>query len=122
MKALLAVLLLLGVELAVFGSPLAGPSAGRAPLFPGGPAVLPMTFAHGDHGSVGCVTCHHEFRDRAFGQPCVACHATDARVAHAFEAQFHALCRSCHETERAAGRAAGPTRRCDACHLPDDAF
>ncbi|PZQ51202.1 MAG: class III cytochrome C family protein [Rhodovulum sulfidophilum] len=122
MKGLLAFLLLAGVTLAVFGSPLADPRARRTPLVPGGPAILPMTFAHDTHGTVGCVTCHHEFTDRDFRRTCLACHVTDAAVAPRLEEQFHALCRDCHATERAAGHPAGPTRRCDACHLPDARF
>lgn len=122
MKLLLAALFALGIALVVFGSPFADPVAGRAPRFGGSLPVLPMTFAHGDHTSVGCVTCHHEFVDRSLGQTCMACHVTDRRVTGRLEDQFHGLCRSCHVREDAAGKPAGPTRRCRDCHHPDDAF
>ena len=112
MKALLALLLLLGGAIVVLGLPWADPGARRAPRFGGTTPILAMTFAHSDHPAVACTTCHHEFRDGRRSLPCMTCHVTDPTVAPLLEAQFHDLCRSCHVEERAAGKVAGPTRRC----------
>ena len=81
-----------------------------------------MTFVHGDHRGIPCASCHHEFVDGTTGSTCIDCHVTDPNVSPHLEAQFHDLCRTCHLTERGAGKEAGPTRRCIACHLPDDQF
>jgi len=107
---------------AVLGLPGADPGARRAPRFGGTAPILAMTFAHSDHPAVACTTCHHEFRDGRRSLPCMTCHVTDPTVAPLVEARFHDLCRSCHVEERAAGKVAGPTRRCVDCHLPDEAF
>lgn len=81
-----------------------------------------MTFVHDDHLGVSCATCHHEFVDGTTGSSCLNCHVQDPEVAPLLEQQFHTLCRSCHVEKEAAGEASGPTRRCIACHLPDDQF
>ncbi|AGT10758.1 cytochrome c3 family protein [Paracoccus aminophilus] len=120
MKWLLLALLIGGGALVAFGPP--GPRPVRGDQFGRGSWALPMTFAHKDHGSVTCATCHHEFAKRIPGPSCVTCHLTDAKVAPLFEEQFHNLCRSCHVEDHAAGKAAGPTRRCLSCHLPDNKF
>lgn len=122
MKRLLTALFVIGLALAAFGPPGPGPVARRAVLFGGDRPILPMTFVHNDHGSVPCASCHHEFVDGTVGASCINCHLTDPKVAPLLEAQFHALCRSCHVEENAAGKASGPTRSCIACHLPDDRF
>lgn len=119
MKWGLLAALLLGAALVAFGPP--GAVAERAPRYGGTTPILAMTFAHSDHFAVvACKTCHHEFADRLMGLPCMTCHVTDAKVSGKLEEQFHTLCRSCHVEERAAGKPSGPTRRCIACHLPDD--
>lgn len=120
MKWILALLLLIGVAVVVFGPP--GSKPERGSQFGRGTDVLPMTFAHRDHNSVKCATCHHEFVKRIPGPSCVTCHLTDTSVAPLFEHQFHTLCRDCHAKEHAAGNKAGPTRRCLSCHLPDHEF
>ncbi len=105
-----------------YGLPGADPGIRRAPRFGGTMPVLPMTFLHEDHVTSNCVTCHHEFQDGRRQKPCMTCHVTDPEVMPLLEAQFHDLCRTCHATEHAAGRPAGPTRRCISCHMPDDHF
>ena len=83
--------------------------------------LLPLTFAHADHVSVNCVLCHHNFIDRTGAGLCLDCHKTDPAVNALIETQFHDLCRDCHVEKQAQGKAAGPTRACDACHTADDA-
>lgn len=122
MKWVLAALLIAGVALVALGLPFGGVQPERAPRFGGDLAVLPMTFAHESHFGMACARCHHEFAERLAGPSCMACHATDPKVAPLLEAQFHELCRSCHVTEHVAGNPSGPTRRCVACHLDDQAF
>ena len=122
LKLLLAAVFLAGLGLVVFGTPFAPAGIERAPRFGGTLPVLPMRFALADHTGVGCVTCHHEFVDRRMDRGCMACHVTDAKVAPLLEDQFHGLCRSCHVSEHAAGKPAGPTRRCQDCHRPDAHF
>ena len=122
LKILLAVLFVAGLELVVSGSPVAPPGIERAPRFGGTLPVLPMRFAHADHTGVGCISCHHEFAERRMDRGCMNCHVTDATVAPMLEDQFHGLCRSCHVAEQAAGHPAGPTRRCQDCHRPDEQF
>jgi hypothetical protein len=119
-KWFLALLLVVGVGLVVAGPPPPVPTAHRAVVSGAGRPILPMTFFHDDHLGVFCATCHHEFVDGTTGSSCIDCHVTDPAVSALLEQQFHDLCRSCHVEERAAGKDAGPTRSCIACHLPDD--
>lgn len=122
MKWILAGLFVLGLVLVVVGPPPPVRTAHRAVVAGAGRPILPMTFVHDDHRGVPCATCHHEFVDGTIGSTCIDCHVTDPKVSALLERQFHDLCRSCHVAERAAGKAAGPTRSCIACHLPDDRF
>lgn len=122
MKWMLAALFLLGAALVVWGPAPGVQSAERDRRAAGGHPILPMSFAHGDHGAIPCTTCHHNFVDENRGRSCIDCHLTDARVAPLFEEQFHDLCRSCHVGEHAAGRISGPTRRCISCHVADNRF
>lgn len=122
MKPGLAAAFLLLLWLVAFGVPGIGPDIHRLTVPGTESAVLPMTFAHNDHFSVPCADCHHEFVDGTSGPPCLACHVTDLSVAPLFEAQFHGLCRSCHEKEEAQNKHSGPTRRCLSCHVADTAF
>jgi len=123
MKWLLAALLLLGAGLVVWG-PMPGIQPAKRSLRAGGiSSVLELTYAHGDHASIPCTTCHHNFVEKnRGGGSCIDCHLTDAKVAPLFEVQFHTLCRSCHVEDRAAGKKAGPTRRCISCHVADNKF
>lgn len=122
MKWILVALMLIGIALVVLGPPGAPKSAERKKPFENADPLLPMTFAHSDHFDVACATCHHEFVDGTAGLPCIACHATDAKVAHMLEQQFHSLCRTCHVREQASGKPSGPTRSCLDCHLPGSGF
>jgi len=82
--------------------------------------LLPLTFAHVDHRSVNCITCHHNFVDSTGQGLCIDCHKTNAKVREQIEPMFHALCRDCHVAKRAAGDDAGPVRRCGDCHTADE--
>lgn len=86
-----------------------------------GRALLPMNFAHADHGEINCVQCHHNFTDEVgFGTDCLLCHQIDASVAHLVEQQFHDLCRGCHQQRQRDGEPGGPVRACRECHTGDD--
>lgn len=85
---------------------------------PGG--VLPMTFAHADHVQQNCLVCHHNYVDDTGDGACMFCHVADERVANLLERQFHDLCMGCHIDEQSKGGEHGPTRRCVACHLPEE--
>lgn len=121
-KWLLATLFLLGSVLVALGPPPPFPTAHRDAYSGEGRPILPMRFVHDDHRGVPCATCHHEFVDRTTGSSCINCHVTDPQVSALLETQFHDLCRTCHAAERAAGKPAGPTRSCIACHRADDRF
>ncbi len=122
MKPVLATLFLAGLAMVLFRMPWTDPEASRSVRFPGEEPVLAMTFHHNAHFTVACATCHHEFVDGTTGPPCINCHVTDPTVAHRLETQFHTLCRDCHAELASDGETSGPTRRCIACHLPDNAF
>jgi hypothetical protein len=77
----------------------------------------PVRFPHKDHGGlegVGCLTCHHDFKDGKDvldpGQ-CETCHVGP----QALEKGFHQLCITCHNAEKKKGRVTGP-RTCGECH------
>ena len=55
--------------------------------------ILPMTFAHLDHTTVGCIDCHHNYVDDTGGEPCMLCHVTHDDVWPLLEEQFHTFCR-----------------------------
>jgi hypothetical protein len=84
--------------------------------------ILPLSFAHADHREVNCITCHHNFTDGTGQGLCIDCHKTNTKIRLRIEPMFHTLCRDCHVKKRAAGKDAGPVRRCVDCHTPDDAF
>lgn len=84
--------------------------------------ILPLSFAHADHRDVNCITCHHNFTDGTGQGLCLDCHKTDPKIRLQIEPMFHTLCRDCHVEKHAAGKDAGPVRRCVDCHAPDDAF
>lgn len=122
MKWFLGILTLVGIAMVVFVPPGVPQLAQRQALYENAPPMLPMTFRHNNHFDVACATCHHEFVDGTTGLPCIACHATEAKVAPMLEDQFHTLCRTCHVRERSSGKPSGPTRSCLDCHLPDSEF
>jgi Class III cytochrome C family len=82
--------------------------------------LLPLTFAHVDHRSVNCITCHHNFVDSTGQGLCINCHKTNSKVRLEIEPIFHTLCRDCHVAKRTSGEDAGPVRRCADCHTADD--
>ena len=82
--------------------------------------MLAVSFAHADHTHETCISCHHNYVDDTGTGMCFDCHKTDESVGDLIEEQFHGLCRDCHIEKQAAGEAYGPTRQCNACHVPDD--
>ena len=120
MKSLFAAIVLLGVLVVVFGSPIAGEAPVLDHYYEAPKKILPMSFAHLDHVPVNCVDCHHNYVDDTGGGLCMNCHVTDQTVWPLLENQFHDLCRGCHEEKAALGEDGGPPRECMACHLGDD--
>lgn len=119
MKVAIAVALLLGALIVALGPPFAKrPERGRHWFAPEN--ILPMTFAHEDHKGEACVVCHHNFTDGTGMSNCMSCHVSSAGTWPLLEAQFHTLCRSCHEERDAQGKPHGPTRQCIDCHHADD--
>lgn len=83
-------------------------------------ALMPIIFDHHDHGSVKCVTCHHNFVDDTGKTACYFCHKQARALALAIQDDFHEFCRSCHLMLRRAGRDSGPVRQCGGCHGDGD--
>ncbi|MEM6709767.1 MAG: cytochrome c3 family protein [Pseudomonadota bacterium] len=118
---MILLLLALGVLLATLVSMASAARRGSPDLEPVGNGFLwPVRFAHADHGAVACTTCHHEFLDNSGAGLCFDCHRTAPATRQHLEHHFHALCRGCHVNTRLDGDAAGPVRRCSACHARDD--
>lgn len=103
----------------IYGAPLAKSDSPRAHYYQSPEPILPMSFAHMDHTSVGCIDCHHNYVDDTGSLSCMNCHVTDQEVWPLFEEQFHDLCRGCHETKSAARETTGPPRHCEGCHVID---
>ena len=120
MKLTFGVLVLLGMLVVAFGSPIAKDKPVRDFQYGSMEKILPMNFAHIDHVSENCVACHHNYADDTGGGLCMNCHVTDQTVWPLFENQFHDLCRGCHAEKAAEGIDGGPPRKCMACHLGDD--
>jgi hypothetical protein len=120
MKVIFIAIVLLGVLIVAFGSPLAGEKPVRKHYYEAPDVILPMSFAHIDHVAVNCVDCHHNFIDDTGGGLCMTCHVTNQDVWPLLENQFHDLCRGCHAEKAAEGIAGGPPRQCMACHTGDD--
>ena len=86
--------------------------------------LLPMNFDHTNHGSINCVTCHHDFVDRSTSaspsgsRTCVLCHKESPQLAVTIEHDFHQFCESCHLKRLQSFRQAGPVRSCKGCHTP----
>lgn len=120
MKSVFAIVLLAAIVLVIRGSPLAGPLPVSAHYYDSPAPILPMSFAHADHITENCILCHHNYVDDTGGGLCMNCHVTDPSVWPLLEAQFHGLCRGCHEDKAALGEAGGPPRRCIDCHRGDD--
>ncbi len=120
MKIVMALALLCVAWVLVYGTPLRAEKPELGHHFGSAKRILPMTFAHFDHGQVGCLTCHHNYVDDTGNTQCMTCHLTDPSVLPLFEEQFHDLCRDCHAELAAKGEPSGPTRQCVACHLSDE--
>ena len=78
--------------------------------------MLPVAFEHGDHTSVNCVECHHNFTDDTGAGLCYGCHKQHPDIGPQMETMFHDFCRDCHVTLARDGEASGPVRRCVDCH------
>ena len=120
MKLVFVGLVIVGVLIVVFGSPVAREMPVRDFHYEAPEKILPMNFAHLAHVPVNCVDCHHNYIDNTGGGLCMSCHVTDPTVWPLLEYQFHDLCRGCHEEKAALGEDGGPPRECMACHLGDD--
>ena len=83
--------------------------------------MLPLTFAHADHTTVNCISCHHNFVDTTGQGLCFDCHLNHPDVRSRREEQFHGLCQDCHAERQRRGEDAGPLRACSGCHTGDDA-
>lgn len=87
------------------------------------PALLPVSFPHEKHTTVGCVLCHHNFTDKTGTGSCLDCHRSNrSDLTASAEATFHTFCRNCHTQLAATTDKHGPTRSCSACHVKPDAF
>ena len=120
MKIVLAAIILLTILVVVLGSPVSGDKPSRDFHYGAPDKILPMSFAHLDHMTVNCVDCHHNYVDETGGGLCMTCHVTDPQLWPLLQAQFHNLCRGCHEDKQALKEAGGPPRKCMACHLGDN--
>ncbi len=78
---------------------------------------LPVRFPHELHTGVGCIACHHNFRDTTGSANCIDCHRSARQdLPHSSEATFHVFCRTCHRELALEGKRHGPTRACQPCH------
>ena len=77
---------------------------------------LPVAFEHGDHRTVPCADCHHNFLDETGGGACYNCHKLTPEIAANMEATFHDFCRGCHVRTRGEGEDSGPLREFSLCH------
>ncbi|MBK7518734.1 MAG: cytochrome c3 family protein [Gammaproteobacteria bacterium] len=102
------------------GTPLPVSHPQKARYWDAPQALLPMSFAHDDHGGENCTVCHHNFVDDTGADTCMRCHVNDTRVAASLEQQFHGLCMGCHVERQLAGEKHGPARHCSDCHLQDE--
>lgn len=120
MKTLSVLLVAAATLLVLYGSPIASVHPLRDHYYGSPEKILPMSFAHSDHGGINCADCHHNFVDGSGGGPCMNCHVTTETLWPVLEQQFHDLCRGCHTEKAALGEDGGPPRQCIACHLGDD--
>ncbi len=121
MKGAIAIVTFTVIWILAFGSPVAGDGAAKAHYFGSPEPILPMTFAHLDHTTVGCIDCHHNYVDDTGSEACMHCHVVNQEVWPLLEEQFHDLCRDCHIERATLGEDAGPARRCAGCHHLEDA-
>lgn len=80
-------------------------------------STLPLDFPHDKHGSVNCLTCHHNYADGRGMEACIACHrSARTDLVEGVEARFHGFCFDCHRHPDAALRGHGPVSGCTECH------
>ena len=79
MKTLIVLCISAMVLLVGYGSPFAEKPV-RGHYFESPEPILPMSFAHIDHGSVNCLDCHHNYNDGTGGNLCMNCHMTNEEV------------------------------------------
>lgn len=80
---------------------------------------LPLDFPHSKHGTVNCLTCHHNYNDGTGSELCVQCHrSTRTDLKEGLEARFHGFCFECHRHPDAVFTKHGPVTGCVACHQP----
>lgn len=120
MKITFGIVVLIGILVVVFGSPIAGELPVKDYRYGSNEPILPMSFQHVDHAQESCIDCHHNYVDDTGGGLCMTCHVTDPNIWPLFVKQYHDLCRGCHADKAAAGIDGGPPRECMACHLGDD--
>ena len=81
------------------------------------PPLLPVSFPHEKHTTVGCVACHHNFVDKTGTGSCLDCHRGNrSDLTASAEATFHTFCRNCHTQLAATTDKHGPSRACSTCH------
>lgn len=82
--------------------------------------LLPLNFDHRDHGSVNCLTCHHDYAQKSLPRTsaptCILCHKLTPALAERIEGDFHRLCRDCHLERTQMLEPSGPLRSCRQCH------
>ncbi len=120
MRIFLALIITSTIYLIVFGTPLSTEHPTSELRWSSPTPILPMTFAHLSHVNENCLDCHHNYQDDTGNGFCMNCHVTDEDVWPLLEAQFHDLCRGCHEDKQLAGEEGGPTRVCIECHVSED--
>ncbi|MBM7062802.1 cytochrome c3 family protein [Pseudomonas sp. UL073] len=83
--------------------------------------LLPLNFDHRPHGSVNCLTCHHDYAQKAQtpgdAPTCILCHKLTPALATQIEGDFHQLCRGCHLQRNQSLQPSGPLRPCQQCHV-----
>lgn len=81
---------------------------------------LMVDFPHERHGTVNCITCHHNFVDRSGVDSCIPCHRSERTdLDMGAEARFHTFCMDCHRDEALPANGSGkhgPVSKCSECH------
>lgn len=81
-------------------------------------AQPPVTFNHQKHSkdlSIGCVKCHHTYKEGEKVEKCSPCHKVEAEGKKVgLKDAFHKICMGCHKKEKTAGKK--PPTLCKDCH------